>query len=141
MGMILGLYGQMLMPILITSQIREGITMECLSVILPISLRCLYIIISISEPIVGFEWLKNVLKPQNLIYIGLRDVDEVEREKLHSLGIEYFSMDEIIEQGIGSITKSTIERFRGKPVHISFDIDAIDPEFAHGTGTLVYSYI
>jgi len=71
--------------------------MECLSVILLISLRCLYIIISISEPIVGFEWLKNVLKPQNLIYIGLRDVDEVEREKLHSLGIEYFSMDEIIE--------------------------------------------
>ena len=27
--------------------------------------------------------------------------------------------------------------FEGKPIHVSFDVDSIDPEFAHGSGTLV----
>lgn len=46
-------------------------------------------------------------------------------------------MDDVIELGIGNVMKSVIEDFKDKPIHISFDIDSIDPEFAHGTGTLV----
>jgi arginase len=33
--------------------------------------------------------------------------------------------------------KNIIGKFKDKPIHISFDVDAIDPEHAHGTGTLV----
>ena len=33
--------------------------------------------------------------------------------------------------------KSLIDKFKDKPIHVSFDIDSIDPEYAHGTGTLV----
>jgi arginase len=43
-------------------------------------------------------------------------------------------MNEITEDGIGHAIKETINKFVGKPIHISFDVDAIDPEFAHGTG-------
>ena len=33
--------------------------------------------------------------------------------------------------------KSLIDIFKDKPIHVSFDVDSIDPEYAHGTGTLV----
>ena len=46
-------------------------------------------------------------------------------------------MDEIIENGIGDAMKFIVKEFEGKPIHISFDVDSIDPENAHATGTLV----
>lgn len=47
-------------------------------------------------------------------------------------------MNEIVEDGIGSVAKKTIKYFKDKPIHVSFDIDAIDPEYAYGTGTKVH---
>jgi arginase len=97
------------------------------------------------RPIQNFEWLTRTLSPDQLIYIAIRDVDDAERLILKDKGIRFFGyqyivnkrMDEIIEDGIGTVMKKTIDIFKDKPIHISFDVDAIDPAFAHGTGTLV----
>ncbi|KAM3126806.1 hypothetical protein pb186bvf_021080 [Paramecium bursaria] len=92
---------------------------------------------AVDQKVLGFEWLTKKLNTKNLIYVGLRDVDSVERQFIKDHGIKYFSMDEIIENGIGDAMKFIVKEFEGKPIHVSFDIDSIDPENAHATGTLV----
>jgi arginase len=47
------------------------------------------------------------------------------------------SMDEIMDLGIGEVMKRITKDFENKPIHCSFDVDGIDPDYAHGTGTLV----
>ena len=49
-----------------------------------------------------------------------------------------FTMDHVTQLGIGEVLNQAIaylDPVGNKPFHISFDIDAIDPEFAFGTGT------
>ncbi len=77
-----------------------------------------------------------VVRPEDVVYIGLRSVDPGERALIHDLGIRYFSMKEIDELGVANVAAETIERLSGLPrVHVSFDADAIDPSIAPGVGT------
>lgn len=91
----------------------------------------------VSHKVRGFEWLTNTLDPKNITYIGIRDVDDMERKILKEKGITHYGMDEVIDLGIGEVMRRIIKDFEGKPIHVSFDVDAIDPVFAYGTGTLV----
>jgi arginase len=87
----------------------------------------------------GFDWFKPCLKKEDIVYIGLRDLDKGERVNLKRHGIKCFTMDEVMRYGIGGVMERTIEYFNkdGKdyPIHISFDIDSVDPSVAYGTGT------
>ncbi|CAF4445348.1 unnamed protein product, partial [Adineta steineri] len=90
----------------------------------------------------GLDWIEPCLKPQNLVYIGLRDVDKLEKQILKENNIKSFSMHEIDRYGIGQVMDMTIEHLskgdRGEsPIHVSFDIDALDPSVAGSTGTPV----
>jgi len=94
----------------------------------------------------GLSWLaeepfKNRLKPSNLVYVGLRDVDLPERATIKRLGIKYFSMYDIDRLGIGGVMDSAIRHLTSsnpaRPIHLSYDIDAIDPASAPATGTAV----
>lgn len=94
------------------------------------------------EKIEGLDWIEPCLKPENLVYIGLRDVDKAEKEILKKYNIKAFSMHEIDRYGIGRVVDMTIEYLsKGKdaqsPIHLSFDIDALDPSVADSTGTPV----
>lgn len=85
------------------------------------------------------------LNPRNLIYMGLRSIDEPEEEILQSLekeGMLRFSADYIRENKIESVIDIIKARFESedgsKPnIHISLDIDSIDPEYCPATGTAV----
>ena len=87
----------------------------------------------------GFDWLKPCLKSEDIVYIGLRDIDEFERKMLKKHNIKIFDMDDVTELGIGGVMKEVISYFNsdGKdhPIHVSFDIDAVDPAYAPQTGT------
>ncbi len=88
----------------------------------------------------GFEWLKPCLKPENVVFIGLRDVDPLEKRVLRELKIRAFSMTEVDKFGIGEVMSRAMEHLtpaRDCPVHCSFDIDSIDPSEAPSTGTRV----
>jgi arginase len=91
------------------------------------------------EEIPGLEWLAGAtaLDPAQLVYIGLRDVDADEARFIQQLGIRHFSMKHIDRYGIGAVMDMALEHLRGRPIHMSFDIDAVDPYFAPSTGTLV----
>ncbi|EIW68433.1 arginase [Tremella mesenterica] len=85
-------------------------------------------------------WLKPCLKPSELVYIGLRDIDAPERAILRENGIKAFSMHEVDKYGIGKVVEMALDHVnpkRDKPVHLSFDVDALDPDVAPSTGTPV----
>jgi arginase family enzyme len=46
-------------------------------------------------------------------------------------------MMDVIDLGIGEVMKRITEKFNNKPIHLSFDIDAVDPRYAPATGTKV----
>jgi len=87
----------------------------------------------------GFDWLKACVKAEDIVFIGLRDIDKGERKNLKKAGIKCFTMHEVLRHGIGEVMKKAINHLfkDGKeyPLHISFDVDGIDPSFAYGTGT------
>ena len=88
----------------------------------------------------GFEWMNDIPKinPLNLIHIGLRDIDESEHEILKELNIKSYSMDDIKSVGIEKIMIDVLSHFADiDDIHVSWDIDSIDPIYAPCTGTRV----
>lgn len=88
-----------------------------------------------------FSWIDSVhLQPSRLAYIGLRDVDQGEKTILREHNIAAFSMHEVDRYGIGRVVEMALDRVnpdRSKPIHLSFDVDALDPSVAPSTGTPV----
>ncbi|HRE58820.1 MAG TPA: arginase [Candidatus Kapabacteria bacterium] len=86
---------------------------------------------------VGGDFVK--LQPQNITMIGLRSVDPGERELIKQLGIEAYSMTEIDKLGMYAIMLTVLERMKSRidHLHISFDLDGVDPSVAKGVGTPV----
>ncbi len=87
-----------------------------------------------------FDWLKNFLSPQQLVLIGIRSIDPEERQLMKSWGVNVFSMTEVDRYGIGGVMDRALDILfkNGKrPLHLSYDIDSIDPHFAPSTGTRV----
>lgn len=78
------------------------------------------------------------LLPQQITYIGLRDVDQAEEVFLKKHSISVYRMTDINKKGIETITKEIKQKVQGKKIHMSVDIDALDPAYAPSTGTPVH---
>uniref|UniRef100_A0ABM5G517 Arginase n=2 Tax=Pogona vitticeps TaxID=103695 RepID=A0ABM5G517_9SAUR len=88
----------------------------------------------------GFSWVKPRLSAKDVVYIGVRDVDPGEELLVKSLGIKCYSMSEIDKLGIGKVMEETLAYLlanKKRPIHLSFDIDGLDPSVAPATGTPV----
>lgn len=91
------------------------------------------------ESLISIGGKDSVLKKENIVYIGSRDLDAGERTALKSLGIKVFTMHEIDDMGIKNVMAEAI-KIAGEGtdgIHVSFDLDVLDPEVAPGTGTKV----
>lgn len=79
------------------------------------------------------------LEPANVAIVGLRSVDEVERQNVRGTGVHPFTMRDLDERGLRSVMQEAIEHAsRGTAgFHLSFDMDAVDPQEAPGVGTPV----
>ncbi|GAA94076.1 uncharacterized protein L969DRAFT_96656 [Mixia osmundae IAM 14324] len=87
-----------------------------------------------------FSWIKPVLKADRLVYIGLRDIDAGERRILREQKIKAYSMHDVDKYGIGRVVEMALDHVnpnRDRPIHLSFDVDALDPSVAPSTGTPV----
>ncbi|MBV8171939.1 MAG: arginase [Candidatus Eremiobacteraeota bacterium] len=73
------------------------------------------------------------------VFIGLRDLDPAERKALHDRGFTCFTMSDIDRLGMGKVIEEALAvACRGQQsVHVSLDIDSLDPSLAPGTGTPV----
>eukprot|EP00814_Leptocylindrus_danicus_P008619 CAMPEP_0116011188 /NCGR_PEP_ID=MMETSP0321-20121206/4425_1 /TAXON_ID=163516 /ORGANISM="Leptocylindrus danicus var. danicus, Strain B650" /LENGTH=247 /DNA_ID=CAMNT_0003480385 /DNA_START=3 /DNA_END=745 /DNA_ORIENTATION=+ len=79
------------------------------------------------------------LRPDSIAYVALRDVDLEERVAIRELGIAAFTMMDIDRYGIGAVMDMALSHLLKddptRPIHLSYDIDAIDPGLAPATGT------
>ncbi len=79
------------------------------------------------------------VKPENVVYIGLRDLDPPEKEVIRRLGIKAFTMKDVDLTGIGAVTERALAHLheRTSKFVVSLDLDVCDPVFAPGVGTPV----
>jgi len=78
------------------------------------------------------------LKSSQAIIVGARDLDPGERRLLREHGVRVYTMREVDEQGIAAVARQILERFEGMSrIHVSLDLDALDPAEAPGVGTPV----
>lgn len=78
------------------------------------------------------------VRPEDVVMIGVRDLDPGERAALVGSGIHVYTMRDIDELGMGAVGRRSLEHLRHLPrLHISLDMDSIDPVVTPGVGTPV----
>ncbi|SES36411.1 arginase [Salipaludibacillus aurantiacus] len=79
------------------------------------------------------------IKPENVVIIGARSLDEGERKLIKEKGIKVYTMHEIDRMGMSKVMEEAIEHVSKNTdaVHLSLDLDALDPHDAPGVGTPV----
>lgn len=94
-----------------------------------------------SSPPSSSDYANVWLNPDSIVYVGLRDVDTMERQFIREKKIKAFTMYDIDKYGIGTVMDQAIqhllEKDPNRPIHLSYDIDAVDPVHAPATGTAV----
>jgi len=78
------------------------------------------------------------LNPEQVVLIGPRQLDESEKEKLRTSGCTIFTMRDIDEWGMSNVIARGLEKLSDcRHIHVSLDMDSIDPNEAPGVGTPV----
>ena len=83
-------------------------------------------------------WGLPALQPGRVALVGIRSLDEGERALLRDLDVKLFTMSDVDRLGIDRAIRESLAHVAGPGfVHVSLDMDAIDPEVAPGVGTPV----
>ena len=93
----------------------------------------------------GFERLVHVggigprVRPENVALVGIRDLDRDERTFVRETGIRYYTMKDIDQRGMYAVLTDALDDLtrRCAALHVSFDLDAVDPVYAPGVSTPV----
>jgi arginase len=81
-------------------------------------------------------WSLPAVDPARVALIGVRSLDEGERKLVHELGISVATMSDLDRRGVEPVVREALERVQGASfVHLSLDMDVVDPEGAPGVGT------
>jgi arginase len=84
------------------------------------------------------SWLLPALDPTRVALVGVRSLDEGERELVRELGISVATMTDLDRRGVEPVLREALERVQGAAfVHVSLDMDVVDPDVAPGVGTPV----
>ena len=79
------------------------------------------------------------IKPENIVIIGARSLDDGEKELIKEKGIKVYTMHEIDRMGMTAVMEDAISYLKERTdgVHLSLDLDGLDPHDAPGVGTPV----
>ncbi|WP_211748522.1 arginase [Paenibacillus sp. Marseille-Q4541] len=82
---------------------------------------------------------KSTINPKNVVIVGARSLDQGERDLIRKEGITCYTMHDIDRLGMARVMEEAIRISSSGTdgVHLSFDIDSIEPQIAPGTGTPV----
>jgi arginase len=84
------------------------------------------------------EWPLPMVEAGRIALVGVRSLDEPERELVRELGVKVYTMNDIDRLGLEQVMESALDDVAGAGfVHVSFDMDAVDPDTAPGVGTPV----
>jgi arginase len=89
-------------------------------------------------PLLGGRPL-HALEPSDITLFGARSIDPEEKLRLRAHGLDAVDMRAIDERGVSTLLAERIARWQadGVSLHVSFDLDFLDPAVAPGTGTIV----
>jgi arginase len=83
-------------------------------------------------------WPLPMIREEHTALVGIRSVDAGERDRLSSLGVSVFTMEDVDRQGMRQVMEDAIAAVSGAAfVHVSLDMDVLDPDQAPGVGTPV----
>ena len=79
------------------------------------------------------------VKPENVVLLGVRDIDKSEQQIIRDSGVHVFTMRDIDERGMAAVSHEAIRLVTENTAgfHLSFDLDGCDPTVIPGTGTTV----
>lgn len=92
-----------------------------------------------NEKLVNFYGFAPKVKAENCALIGVRSIDRQERVNIKKAGLPVFTMTDVDKLGIHRIISRVLKQFREKVdhIHVSFDLDSVEPDIAPGVGTPV----
>ncbi|MGN6378804.1 MAG: arginase [Gaiellales bacterium] len=84
------------------------------------------------------SWPRPTVAPHRTVIIGARSVDAGERELVRRAGVTVYTMSDIDRLGMHQVMETALRIASGGAfLHVSFDLDVVDPEHAPGVGTPV----
>lgn len=84
------------------------------------------------------SWTIPAVAPGRLALVGVRSLDKGERDLLRELDAKVFTMSEVDRLGVETCMRQALAHAAGSPfVHVSLDMDVVDPDHAPGVGTPV----
>jgi arginase len=92
-----------------------------------------------NERLVHFYGFAPKIKPENCVLIGTRSIDHRERDNIKKAGVKVYTMADIDKMGIHRIISKVLKQFKDTVdyIHVSFDLDSVDPTIVPGVGTPV----
>lgn len=93
----------------------------------------------------GHDKLTNIMgfcpkvKPENFFLVGIRSIDLKERENVKKVNLPVYTMSDVDKLGIHRIVNNILKELKSRVghIHVSFDLDSIDPSVVPGVGTPV----
>jgi arginase len=79
------------------------------------------------------------VRPENVALVGIRSLDDAEKETVRRSGVRAYTMADVDRRGISAVLLEALGHVLGGTagVHVSVDVDGLDPEIAPGVGTPV----
>lgn len=90
------------------------------------------------KELINYSGQTPAIQPADIRLIGIRSVDDGERKFIHEMGMQVFDMRYIDEYGMRNVMASVLANLDSNThLHVSFDLDCLDPGIAPGVGTAV----
>jgi arginase len=90
------------------------------------------------KQLIGWSGQPAALAPEDIDFVGIRSVDAEEKETIRRLGLQVFDMRHIDEHGMRNTMIEALHDIDDDThLHVSFDLDCLDPADAPGVGTAV----
>ncbi|EJY56566.1 arginase [Alicyclobacillus hesperidum URH17-3-68] len=91
------------------------------------------------EALTGLFGIRPKVQPENVVLVGARSIDPPEAELIRQSGVHVFTMADIDRMGMDAVMRKAIELAATGTdgIHLSLDLDGLDPMFAPGVGTPV----
>jgi arginase len=84
------------------------------------------------------KWPLPALDPDRVALIGVRSLDEGEREAVQTRGLAVYTISDVDRRGVEPVLREALERVdEARFVHVSVDVDFVDPDVAPGVGSPV----
>ncbi|MGE5316244.1 MAG: arginase [Acidobacteriota bacterium] len=91
-----------------------------------------------AEALTGVGGAFTKVDPHNVTLIGIRELDEGEKIAIKSRGVNIFTMEDIDKHGMAVVMARALKKMHDVDfLHVSFDLDSVDPQICPGVGTPV----